>query len=36
VAGNASGSLVMKAVFDYQGTTYTCQSTTNWSAKKQG
>jgi RTX calcium-binding nonapeptide repeat (4 copies) len=33
--GNAAGSLVMKAVFDYQGTKYTCQSTTEWSAKKQ-
>jgi len=34
--GNAAGSLVMKASFDYEGTHYTCQSTTDWSAKKQG
>ena len=35
-SGNVQGSLVMKASFDYQGTQYTCQSTPNWSAKKQG
>jgi hypothetical protein len=30
--GNARGSLVMKASFDYEGAHYTCESTTNWTA----
>jgi hypothetical protein len=34
-AGNVKGSLVMKASFDYEGRHYTCESSTNWSAKIQ-
>ena len=34
-AGNVSGSLVMKASFDHEGSHYTCESTTDLSAKIQ-
>ena len=34
--GNAQGTLVMKKTFVNQGTQYTCQSTSDWSANKQG
>jgi Ca2+-binding RTX toxin-like protein len=34
-AGNVSGTLVMKAAFDYEGRRYTCENTTRWSAKLQ-
>ena len=33
--GNVKGSLVMRAVFTEEGTQYTCESRTNWSAKIQ-
>jgi Ca2+-binding RTX toxin-like protein len=32
--GNARGTLVMKANFDYQSTRYSCESKTNWTAKR--
>lgn len=34
-AGNVRGPLTFMARFDYEGTTYTCQNQTNWSAKIQ-
>ena len=33
--GNAKGSLVMKAIITHEGTQYTCESRTTWSAKIQ-
>jgi hypothetical protein len=34
-SGNASGTLVLKDSFDYEGTRYTCGTTTEWTAKLQ-
>jgi Ca2+-binding RTX toxin-like protein len=33
--GNVTGTLFMKAALDYEGTRYTCESKTTWSAKIQ-
>ena len=33
--GNVKGTLVMRAVFTNEGTQYSCESRTNWSAKLQ-